>query len=252
MPAGSIISTPPSPRKRSPRPCMPSPMGCASSIFWRSVIRPSRSTRSVGSTLFVDTGSTIAAFSILPTPWRSKPLSNTCDLRTASTCQRRRWASRVLTRCAESMGVSAWSPTTIWAGNGSWMCPFPGIDSPRRAARASRLPGSRGFLDEFPHPLVAERLHALPHAGRPVGTVLVHLAQAGGDLRVASGKGFHEFFPACRQTLGYLAGGIFPECGFHVTEEVRPFPGPAFLIFRRPELFALFDLRLRLLTVIFF
>jgi hypothetical protein len=49
-----------------------------------------------------------------------------------------------------------------------------------------------------------------------------------------------------------LAGGIFPECGFHVTEEVRPFPGPAFLIFRRPELFALFDLRLRLLTVIFF
>jgi len=80
----------------------------------------------------------------------------------------------------------------------------------------------------------------------------VHLAQAGGDLRVASGKGFHEFFPACRQTLGYLAGGIFPECGFHVTEEVRPFPGPAFLIFRRPELFALFDLRLRLLTVIFF
>jgi hypothetical protein len=100
---------------------------------------------------------------------------------------------------------------------------------------ASGLPGGEGFLNEFPHLLVAERLHALLHVGRPVGTVLIHLDETGGDLRVASGKSFHEFFPARGQCLGLLAGGIFPECDFHIAEEVRPFLGPAFLIFWRPK-----------------
>src|SRR2546421_9062214 len=122
----------------------------------------------------------------------------------------------------------------------------------RRAEIASDLPGGEGFLDEFPYLLVAERLHALLHVDRPVGSVLIHLFEAGGDLRVAPGKSFYEFFPARGQSLGFLAGGTFPECGFHLAEEVGPFLGPAFLILRRPELFALFDLVLRLITVIFF
>src|SRR2546427_3268581 len=110
----------------------------------------------------------------------------------------------------------------------------------RRAEIASDLPGGEGFLDEFPYLLVAERLHALLHVDRPVGSVLIHLFEAGGDLRVAPGKSFYEFFPARGQSLGFLAGGTFPAGGFHLAGEGGPFLGTGVPVIRRPELVSLF------------
>src|SRR5256884_319693 len=122
------------------------------------------------------------------------------------------------------------------------MCPFPGIDSPRTAEIASDLPGGEGFLDEFPYLLVAERLHALLHVDRPVGSVLIHLFEAGGDLRVAPGKSFHEFFPARGQSLGFLAGGVFPEWGFPPAEKGPTFLWTGFPVFRGPGVVCPFGL----------
>src|SRR5258705_13974858 len=51
-------------------------------------------------------------------------------------------------------------------------------------SHSSGLPGSERSLDVFPHVLVAVRLHAPLHGPRPVGTVLIHLAEAGSDLRI--------------------------------------------------------------------
>src|SRR2546421_11851653 len=106
----------------------------------------------------------------------------------------------------------------------------------RRAEIASDLPGGEGFLDEFPYLLVAERLHALLHVDRPVGSVLIHLFEAGGDLRVAPGKSFHEFFPARGQSLGFLTGGALPQWGLPPAKKGRPVPGPPFHLLPRAEL----------------
>src|SRR5258707_9957800 len=121
-----------------------------------------------------------------------------------------------------------------------------------REKLACGLSRREGLLDELPHLLVAERLHALLHVRGPVGAVLMHFAEARGNLRVSAGEAFHEFFPARRQSLRPGASGIPSECRIHISEKIRPFLRPALLILWRPELFALFDFGLGFFDVIFF
>src|SRR5260370_32285033 len=118
------------------------------------------------------------------------------------------------------------------AGNGNWMLPFPDIDPREKSETASGLTSGERLLDEFPDLFVAERLHALLHAGRPAGAVLIHLAEAGGDLWIATGKSLNQFPPPRRQSLRFFASRIFRERPFHIAEEFAPLSLDSFLEFR--------------------
>src|SRR5260370_2895262 len=92
------------------------------------------------------------------------------------------------------MAESASSPTTTWAGNGKWKFPSSGNDSGRETKTALGFSRGEGFLDELPHFLVAERLHPLLHASRPVGTSAASTSRSW-DPGTTRPRGVRVLFP---------------------------------------------------------
>ena len=124
--------------------------------------------------------------------------------------------------------------------------------SPPRATTRRTPPASfrrvHRFNDEFLHPWI--NVEALAFVSGPVLLIGPHPVQPLLHFRVAAGEPLHERAPARRQRLRLRSRRILTKRRRHVGDERRPLLRDLRLQLRVPERLALFDLRLRVLTVV--